>query len=438
MELPVSPEVFQFHGVDIDGYPIGIIRMRHHVEAISGQLSNHGPYPTFRLNISEMALTLEILRYYLVSVRESNEFFHQNGHSESRNDGGAPVPKRDQMTVILDFTDASYGNIDVEASKSIFNLLHFYFPRCIKRVLVYNISWVLKSTWSMMYNMVPQQMADAISKRVIFLNRNSDLFEYADKSEILEEFGGTIVNEFCGIETERLYYVNLSQHLIKSLPFLQKMSEKFNHEISEGFKQISSDQKYRTMDSFMSAQTSFRLEDDVFGERNSTIYSRNSLQSFEIEENEDEEQFWDCLSTISSTSASNISPRRIYQQELLAKRMPGRRSNLGTTEPIVARLDSHLELLNFEDDKKKQTNFERFRNWAKFWFIVIKRSGLSLINVLMTKVSQISHGYDKKYLLYSASGLLFVIIVLLKMRNRYIFRNGVLPRFFEGYRSNGR
>ncbi|KJE94485.1 glutamyl-tRNA(Gln) amidotransferase B subunit [Capsaspora owczarzaki ATCC 30864] len=94
-------------------------------------------------------------------------------------------PNTEKFTLIFDMTGAGLGNLDMDLVKFLIDCFKFYYPNMLGQILVFEISFILNSAWSIIKNWLSPRALALIK----FVNRK-EIQTYVEPSSLLISQGG--------------------------------------------------------------------------------------------------------------------------------------------------------------------------------------------------------------------------------------------------------
>jgi len=95
-------------------------------------------------------------------------------------------PESEMITLAFDLTGFTYSNMDYNLVKLLFKLFSVYYPNTLELSLVINSPWIFSSIW----RVVKPWMDPKAYVKTIFIS-DGQIYDYIDKDQLPEEFGGT-------------------------------------------------------------------------------------------------------------------------------------------------------------------------------------------------------------------------------------------------------
>lgn len=122
--------------------------------------------------------------------------------------------------VIMDLTNATLSNYDIDLLMHIIQLLKDYFPVNLDYFLAVNFPWILSAVWSLIKRLIPTEKRDAVQ----FIS-SSKIFDFVDKEKCPDFLGGTCTRPYAYLNEEAPTTIEyLLQHAIKP-PTRKRMRE---------------------------------------------------------------------------------------------------------------------------------------------------------------------------------------------------------------------
>lgn len=90
------------------------------------------------------------------------------------------------FSVIMDLTDTSWTNYDIDLLTHLLALLKDYFPVNLDYVLAVNFPWILSAAWSLIKRLIPAEKRDIVQ----FINSDK-IFDFVPKENCPDFLGGT-------------------------------------------------------------------------------------------------------------------------------------------------------------------------------------------------------------------------------------------------------
>ncbi|KAL6692676.1 hypothetical protein J3F84DRAFT_87603 [Trichoderma pleuroticola] len=149
------------HGVDKQGRPICVVRVRLHRQGEQCEESLER-YTVFLIETARMVLR----------------------------------PPVDTATIIFDMTGFSMANMDYTPVKFMIKCFEANYPESLGAVLVHNAPWIFQGIWKI----IRGWLDPVVAAKVHFTNNKGDLQEFIEPSHILKELGGDEDWEFKYVE----------------------------------------------------------------------------------------------------------------------------------------------------------------------------------------------------------------------------------------------
>ncbi|KAL7932382.1 hypothetical protein V8C35DRAFT_281591 [Trichoderma chlorosporum] len=149
------------HGVDKQGRPICVVRVRLHRQGEQCEESLER-YTVFLIETARMVLR----------------------------------PPVDTATIIFDMTGFSMANMDYTPVKFMIKCFEANYPESLGAVLVHNAPWIFQGIWKI----IRGWLDPVVAAKVHFTNNKHDLQEFIEPSHILKELGGDEDWEFQYVE----------------------------------------------------------------------------------------------------------------------------------------------------------------------------------------------------------------------------------------------
>ncbi|KAK5993123.1 CRAL-TRIO domain-containing protein C3H8.02 [Cladobotryum mycophilum] len=139
------------HGVDKQGRPICVVRVRLHKQGEQCEESLER-YTVYIIETARMVLT----------------------------------PPIDTATIVFDMTGFSMANMDYTPVKFMIKCFEANFPESLGAVLVHNAPWIFQGIWKI----IRGWLDPVVAAKVHFTNNKSELETFIEPSRILKELGG--------------------------------------------------------------------------------------------------------------------------------------------------------------------------------------------------------------------------------------------------------
>lgn len=101
------------------------------------------------------------------------------------------------FSVIMDLTNTTWTNYDLEILKHFVSLLKDYFPVNLDYVLAINFPWILSTVWGLIKHLIPSEKRDVVQ----FINSNK-IFDFVEKEKCPDFLGGTCTKPYQYISDE--------------------------------------------------------------------------------------------------------------------------------------------------------------------------------------------------------------------------------------------
>lgn len=95
------------------------------------------------------------------------------------------------FSVIMDLTNTTWSNYDLEILMHFVSLLKDYFPVNLDYVLAINFPWILSAAWSLIKRLIPAEKRDVVQ----FINSNK-IFDFIEKEDCPDFLGGTCTRPY--------------------------------------------------------------------------------------------------------------------------------------------------------------------------------------------------------------------------------------------------
>ncbi|OLY85558.1 CRAL-TRIO domain-containing protein [Smittium mucronatum] len=95
-------------------------------------------------------------------------------------------PEVEKVGIIIDTRDMGLKNFDMEYFKLFLKFLSDYYPESLELVLIYSSSWVFKSIWALIKNLLDP----VVASKIYFSKDNADLLHFVDSDQLLADYGG--------------------------------------------------------------------------------------------------------------------------------------------------------------------------------------------------------------------------------------------------------
>lgn len=107
-------------------------------------------------------------------------------------------PKDGQTySIVMDLTNATLSNYDVELLMHVVNSLKDNFPVNMDYFLAVNFPWILSAGWALIKRLIPSEKRDAVQ----FINSNK-IFDYVAKENCPDFLGGTCTRPYSYIDED--------------------------------------------------------------------------------------------------------------------------------------------------------------------------------------------------------------------------------------------
>lgn len=95
------------------------------------------------------------------------------------------------FSVIMDLTDTTWSNYDLDILMHFLALLKDYFPVNLDYVLAVNFPWILSAAWSLIKRLIPAEKRDVVQ----FINSDK-IFDFVPKENCPDFLGGTCTKPY--------------------------------------------------------------------------------------------------------------------------------------------------------------------------------------------------------------------------------------------------
>ena len=112
--------------------------------------------------------------------------------------------------VIMDLTDCTLSNYDIDLLTHIVSLLKDYFPVNMDYFLAINFPWILSAAWSLIKRLIPTEKRDAVQ----FINSDK-IFDFVPKENCPDFLGGTCTRPYAYDNPEGPTIIEYLQHNIQ-------------------------------------------------------------------------------------------------------------------------------------------------------------------------------------------------------------------------------
>lgn len=94
-------------------------------------------------------------------------------------------------SVVMDLTNMSWCNYDIDLLMHFLTLLKEYFPVSIDYVLAINFPWIFSTAWTVVKRFIPPERRDV----VVFIS-NKEIFNYIEKENVPDFLHGTCKRDY--------------------------------------------------------------------------------------------------------------------------------------------------------------------------------------------------------------------------------------------------
>lgn len=117
------------------------------------------------------------------------------------------------FSVIMDLTDTTWTNYDLDLLMHFVALLKDYFPVNLDYVLAINFPWILSAAWSLIKRLIPSEKRDVVQ----FINSDK-IFDFIEKESCPDFLGGTCTKPYQYVSEQAPSAVEyLIQHSTKTI-----------------------------------------------------------------------------------------------------------------------------------------------------------------------------------------------------------------------------
>lgn len=109
-------------------------------------------------------------------------------------------------SVVMDLTNTTLTNYDIDLLTHIVALLKDYFPVNMDYFLAINFPWILSAAWSLIKRLIPAEKRDAVQ----FINSDK-IFDYVPKENCPDFLGGTCTRPYAFVDDEAPNYIEYLQ-----------------------------------------------------------------------------------------------------------------------------------------------------------------------------------------------------------------------------------
>lgn len=117
------------------------------------------------------------------------------------------------FSVIMDLTNTTWSNYDVEILMHFVCLLKDYFPVNLDYTLAVNFPWILSAAWSVIKRAIPSEKRDIVQ----FISSDK-IFDFVDKENLPDFLGGTCTRPYQFVNEQSLDAIDyMAQNATKSI-----------------------------------------------------------------------------------------------------------------------------------------------------------------------------------------------------------------------------
>ncbi|KXN69343.1 CRAL/TRIO domain-containing protein, partial [Conidiobolus coronatus NRRL 28638] len=154
LQLPLESGLFYFHGHDLEGNIILYINPRV-----------HNPKETPIDEFSKVLLYIIAQGYLMIGDKKA--------------------------TVVVDLKGLSLSNVEYASVKFLSDILAYYFPEVLRRVIIVNAPWIFSGIWSVITSFL-----DPVVKDKVQFCSQEDLQKFIAPDQLATRLGGTNTHEF--------------------------------------------------------------------------------------------------------------------------------------------------------------------------------------------------------------------------------------------------
>jgi len=96
-------------------------------------------------------------------------------------------PGVETVTLIFDMTEATVKNLDLKSLRFMIQMLQNHYPESVGKILVYNSPWFVWGAWKL----IRPWLDPVTAAKVWFTSNNTDILNYIDAENLLQDYGGT-------------------------------------------------------------------------------------------------------------------------------------------------------------------------------------------------------------------------------------------------------
>lgn len=171
--------------------------------------------------------------------------------------------------LLLDASGAGYQHVDMDLGRHLYNLMYAYYPENIEKVYVFSLPWLLTGSWAMISSILPE----GATRKVQFIS-NWEEVKDLDLESIPAVFGG---------------FVSYNHDPRRSLGHWKLNISKFVDLIVDEMETIS-EVRFNPIQVESTHPPAYKLVLKSF--------AVNSGGGYEDVQQQDEEEFWDCVEYI--------------------------------------------------------------------------------------------------------------------------------------------
>ncbi|XP_022242913.1 motile sperm domain-containing protein 2-like [Limulus polyphemus] len=101
-----------------------------------------------------------------------------------------------KISILMDFSDSGFSNMDMELTFYIVSLFKYYFPFALGYVYVYEMPWLFNACWKIIKNLLPEEA----TVRFKFINKSS-IGEYIAVDQLPIHLGGSCPRDYAILQS---------------------------------------------------------------------------------------------------------------------------------------------------------------------------------------------------------------------------------------------
>lgn len=176
------------------------------------------------------------------------------------------------FAVIMDLTDTTWTNYDLDLLMHFVALLKDYFPVNLDYVLAINFPWILSAAWSLIKRLIPAEKRDVVQ----FIN-SSKIFDFIPKENCPDFLGGTCSKSYQYINDKAPTAIEYLIRQENRLNSGKQITKKRIKEVMDLFSDILPKDHIKKLKAQMESLDEISLKLEESNNNNDTITNKNNV-----------------------------------------------------------------------------------------------------------------------------------------------------------------